>query len=158
MDYLNWVLENENIVFNMITMFLIIVGWFAIFFLGLRQNKKLMKNKAQMKIYEELCELRKIVDERNIDLGVLLSPISLPFVKMKNIKYYPDFNSPYEVWNDYLRNLAKEVSLFINAYRKLWIHVEMWVGIMQELEEMKKIYFEEFLGNLTDELYKHHDY
>ena len=95
MDYyyiLNWISENESIVFialNMITLFLVVVGWFAVFFLGLRQNKKLMKNRAQMKIYEELYELRKDIDEKNIDLGMLLTSVNLLFLKMKNVKYYP---------------------------------------------------------------------
>ncbi len=60
---LNWVSENDVLVFvalNMITIFLVIVGWCIVF----SQNKKLMKNKAQMKIYEELYELRKAIDKK----------------------------------------------------------------------------------------------
>ena len=62
MDYLyilNWISENNAIVFvalNIITISLVIFGWCIVF----SQNKKLMKNKAQMKIYEELYELRKL--------------------------------------------------------------------------------------------------
>ncbi|MCK5476239.1 MAG: hypothetical protein KAI71_06700 [Candidatus Pacebacteria bacterium] len=164
MDYpyiLNWISENESIVFivlNMITLFLVVVGWFAVFLLGLKQNKKLMKNKAQMKIYEELYELRKDIDEKNIDLGMLLTSVNLLFLKMKNVKYYPEFNSSYDVWNDYLQNLIEEKSLFTNAYLKFWNHIDMWIGSMKELDEMKNIYFEELLENLTDELNKHYEY
>lgn len=164
MDYLyisNWISENNNVVLvalNAVMIFVVIFGWFAVFWFGLRQNKKLMKNKAQMKIYEELYELRKAVDEKNLDLGLLLNPISLPFFKMKNIKYYPDIKSPYEAWNNYLQNLIKEIGLFTDAYRKLWTHIEMWIGVMQELEGMQKEFFEKWLGGLTDLLYKHHEY
>jgi len=164
MDYsyiLNWISENDSVVFvvlNIITISLVIFGWFAVFLLGLRQNKKLMKNKAQMKIYEELYELKKIVDRKNIDLGVLLASVFLSFSKMENIKYDPDYDSPYEIWSDYLQNLIKEIGLFTDAYLNLWNHTEMWISAMQELDEMKKIYFEELLGNLVNELNEHHEY
>jgi len=161
MDYsyiLNWISENESIVLNIITISLVIFGWFAVFLLGLRQNKKLMKNKAQMKIYEELYELRKIADERNRDLSILLVSVNMSFSKMENIKYYPDYNSPHEVWNDYLQNLIKEIGLFTDAYLNFWNHTEMWISAMQELDEMKNIYFEELLVNLINELNEHHEY
>ncbi len=167
MDYLNWISQNESIVFvvfNMITIFLVVFGWFAVFVFGLRKDKKLMKNKVQMKIYEELYELRKDVDEKSIDLGMLLSLYSLPFLKMKSVdmnKSLDRFQRNIEalkIWSEYVEKIAKETSEFDKYYLKLWNHVDMWIGAMPELKRAKKELFEIQFKKLTDDLWDYQRY
>ena len=61
---------------------LTILGWFFVFFLNLRQQKKHLQNSAKIKLYEELHNLRKNIDEVGITLGLSLSKFSLPFLEM----------------------------------------------------------------------------
>ena len=166
MDYLyvlNWISENDVIVFialNMITIFLVIVGWCIVF----SQNKKLMKNKVQMKIYEELYELRKIIDEKSIDLGVLLNPFSLPFLNMKSVNMNKSFDSSQynlealKIWSEYVQKIAKETSEFDKYYLKLWNHVDMWIGAMPELKRAKEELFEVQFKKLTNDLWNYQRY
>ena len=166
MDYLyvlNWISENDVIVFialNMITIFLVIVGWCIVF----SQNKKLMKNKVQMKIYEELYELRKIIDEKSIDLGVLLNPFSLPFLNMKSVNMNKSFDSSrynleaLKIWSEYVQKIAKETSEFDKYYLKLWNHVDMWIGAMPELKRAKEELFEVQFKKLTNDLWNYQRY
>jgi len=70
---------------EIITIVLIILGWFVVFGLGLRQQNNLLKNNAKMKVYEELYELKKSIDEISINLGLLFNPYSIPFLSMKYV-------------------------------------------------------------------------
>ncbi len=152
------ILEFPNRYYGLIT----ILGWFLIFLLNSYGEKKNLKNKAKMKIYEELYNYKKDLDEAALSLDLLLNPFCIPFLEMK----YSDRSIPpdkinlkaLEVWRKYLENLSEKTYLFVGAYHKLWTHFKMWIGVMPELSEMYKEFFEVQLQELTKNLYKHHKY
>lgn len=139
-----------------------IIGWFVVFHFGLRQQNELLKNNAKMKVYEELYEFKKVIDESSINLGLLLSPYSIPFLSME----YVDKSLPsqqrnlkaLEIWREYLEKISRQIYTFTTAYLRLWNHIDMWIGIMPELKKVKKEFFEIHLKALTTDLYKHHSY
>jgi len=147
---------------EIITIVLIILGWFVVFWLGLRQQNNLLKNNAKMKVYEELYELKKSIDEISINLGLLFNPYSIPFLSMKYVdKSLPASQKNFkalEFWREYLDKISKQTYTFTGAYLKLWNHIDMWIGVMPELKKAKKEFFEVHLKALTDDLHKHHSY
>lgn len=149
------ILKNNEIIFDIITVLLIIIGWFAVFWFGLRQQKNLLKNSAKMKVYEELYELKKIIDEEGQNLSLLYNFFSIPFLDMK---YAGDKSKAFKFWTQYLENLSKRIYTFTGAYLKLWVHTEMWIGVMPELKKAQKELFVVQLNKLLKDLYNHHGY
>ena len=147
---------------TLITWALIIIGWFVVFYLGLKQQNKLLKNNAKMKVYEELYELKKSIDEVSINLGLLFNPYSIPFLEMKHVdkSLEPSQRSlkSLEIWRKYLDKISRQTYTFTTAYLKLWNHIDMWIGVVPELKKAKKEFFEIHLKALTDDLNKHHSY
>ncbi|MBN2891618.1 MAG: hypothetical protein JXL97_07115 [Bacteroidales bacterium] len=147
---------------GIITIVLIILGWFVVFWLGLIQQNKLLENNAKMKVYEELYELKKAIDEVSINLGLLFNPYSIPFLNMKYVdKSLPSSQrnlKALEFWREYLDKISKQTYAFTGAYLKLWNHIDMWIGVIPELKRAKKEFFEIHLETLTDDLNKHHSY
>lgn len=147
---------------DIIIIVLVILGWFVVFWLGLRQQNELLKNNAKMKVYKELYELKKDVDEVGINLSLLFNSYSIPFLEME----YVDKSLPLsqrnpkalEFWREYLDKMSKQTSAFTGAYLKLWNHIDMWIGVMPELKKAKKEFFGIHLKALTNDLNKHHSY
>lgn len=137
---------------GLLTVLLTISGWFSVFWLGLSQQRRQLKDNAKMKIYKELWAFRKRVDGEGTKLGVLLSRFPLPFLQMKY-----ETSDALRHWFDYLAEISKEHYSFTSNYLKLWVHIEMWISIMPELKTAKTLLFSE-LEKLTKKLYDHHRY
>ena len=152
------ILEFPNRYYGLIT----IVGWFLIFLLNSYGEQKNLKNKAKMKIYEELYNYKKNLDEVVLKLGLLFNPYCIPFLEME----YADKSIPsnkinlkaLEIWRKYLEDLSQNTYLFVGAYIKLWTHFKMWISAMPELLNMYKEFFEVQLQELTKHLNAHHKY
>jgi hypothetical protein len=148
--------------FGPISILLTIIGWFAIFYFNIRQQRKQIQSNAKMKIYEELYNLKKEIDDKEKYLSFLLSPFSAPFLEME----YADRSitsgkinlKALEIWGKYLEKLRKETFSFNRAYLKLWVHFKMWICIMPDLKKMYKELFEIQLTQLTNNLYEYHKY
>jgi len=154
--------ENSQIIFNFVNVILIIVGWLAVFWFSLKQQKEQLKNNTKLKVYEELYDFKKELDEKSNDLGILLNPFSIPFLDMEYVdRTIPPSQRNFQAlkfWNKYLRKLSERTSAFVGAYLKFWIHCEMWIGVIPKLKKAKKELFEIQLSQLTNKLYKHHQY
>jgi len=152
------ILEFPNRYYGLVT----ILGWFFIFLLNSEQQKKQLQNNAKMKVYEEIYNLKKELDNVGQKLDLLLNPFCIPFLEMK----YSDTSirpnqinlKALEIWRKYLGDLSEKTYLFVGAYLKLWIHFKMWISAMPELSEMYKEFFEVQLQKLTKNLNEHHKY
>ena len=160
-DSINFLLTNKDIV-NFALIFigniLVVVGWIIVFWLGLSQQKKQLQNNAKMKIYEELYEIKKELDECSVGLGLKFTKFSLPFLAMSWEKE-PNANlKALEHWRKYLMEISEESYSFSKIYSKLWNHSEMWISAMPELKKAKKELFEKQLNNLSKKISAHHIY
>lgn len=141
---------------------LTIIGWIAVFLLGLWQQKKQLKNTASMKVYEELYLLKKKLDERSSALGLQLGKYSLPFLTMsfeKNPSNLVEENSKaLQYWFDYTHKMSENVFEFTGAYLELWNHSDMWISVIPQVQKAKKELFEVQLKELTNKLHEHQRY
>lgn len=158
----NWISENIGIVFGFTGM---VMTWWIVHWLNLKQQKELLRNNIKMKVYGELYELKKGIDEQGMNIGLLFSSLSIKLLEMENIHIIKRISDPVEknlksleIWNKYVLEISQESYKFSNAYLKFWNHVEMWFGIMPELEKGKKELFEVQFKKLIDNLYKHENY
>ncbi|MCK9573639.1 MAG: hypothetical protein M0R20_04500 [Candidatus Omnitrophica bacterium] len=145
-----------------ISILLTIIGWFAVFYFNIRQQEKQIQLNAKMKVYEELCNLKKEVDDKGRDLNFLLNPFSAPFLEMeyadRSIKQKQINLKALEIWGKYLEKLSKGTFSFVRAYLELWVHFKRWICIMPDLKKMYKELFEVQFTQLTDNLYDYHKY
>ncbi len=144
--------EEYEILIDFIQIILIMVGWIIVFWLGLCQQKKQLKSNLNMKIYEELYQIKKEFDKSCIDLGLSLGKFSLPFLEMKQCK--TNLKS-LEKWRDHSSLLTENIYNFSQIYIKLWNHSDMWIAVFPKLKKAKKELFEVQLNDLTKKL---HDY
>lgn len=151
-----------TILLSLLGVVLTIVGWIAVFWLGLWQQKKQLQNTAKMKVYEELFSLKENIDSQSEGLSLLLGTYGLPFLNMsfeKNPSNIVDGNSKaLKLWQDYLTKLSEATHNFTRAYLRLWVHSDMWVGTMPQIKVAKEELFTKQLRKLSDELYEHHRY
>lgn len=142
---------------------LTVIGWLAVFWLGLRQQRKLLQDQAKMEVYKELSILKQSLDNIfSIDLAVFAEhTATFVFIEMdgaeKNIYTNPRFSKPYEYWLDYTSKLGEKISRFSEEYLKFMIRVETWISIMPELKSSKGILFNE-LNILNNKLWEHQRY
>lgn len=158
----NWISENIGIVFGFAGM---VMTWWIVHRLNLKQQKELLRNNIKMRVYGELYELKKDIDEQGIDLNFLSYSSSVKLSKMENIHITEKILDPIEknlksleIWSKYVLDISQESYKFSNAYLKFWNHVDMWISIMPELEKAKKELFEIQFKELMDNLYKYEDY
>jgi len=150
-----FLIENKDL---LIILAVTIVGWFIVFYLNLRQQKKHLQNSAKMKVYEELHNLKKDIDEAGEILGLSLTKFSLPFLSMSFEKDSTAVSADLKAiqrWNKYALDLGENIHNFVGSYLKLWNHSDMWIGVMPQIKLAKKELFEVQFKNLTDKLNKH---
>lgn len=153
--------QNKDIIsigLNFLSVTLIILGWVAVFLLGLKQQRRQLQNNAKMKIYEELYNIKKELDEHNIGLGLKLNKFSLPFLEMSWEKGADANLKALEHWRKYLSGLSEDNYNFSKIYLKLWNHSDMWISAIPELKKAKKELFEKQLNNLSRKINEHHMY
>jgi hypothetical protein len=158
----NLISENIEIVFGFAGM---VITWWVVHYLNLKQQKELLRNNAKMKIYGELYELKKDIDRQGINLDLLINSFSIKLLEMENIHITKKISDPVEknyeafkIWNRYILDISQKNCKFSNSYLKFWNHAEMWISVMSKLKRGKKELFEIQFKKLMDNLYKHEDY
>lgn len=162
---LDFIRNNKDIVDSLIIVVgwvLVIIGWFAAFLLGLRQQKKMLQSQGRIKVYEELFMKKKAIDDVCITLRLLLGKHALPFLDMSLVdKKIGGPNGKLEAqhhWSAYLAKLIQGISKFTEAYLSLWNYSDMWIGVMPKIKKAKIELFENQLKQLTQELNEHQRY
>jgi len=150
-------LDKESI-FNLLGIVLIIAGWLIVSW----QQRKDLKNSAQMKIYEDFYQIKKDIDESVVNLGLKLSKFHLPFLEMsfREDKLTPiDKNvKDIQLWTKHVDEISQEIYKFTERYIDLWDYSEVWIGAIPNLKKAKKELFEVQLKDLVNKMYEHHSY
>jgi hypothetical protein len=158
----DWFIQNKDFLTSLgvvVSLFLTMFSWPIVFYFGIKQQREQIRSNAKMKIYEELSALKKEIDEIGVDLSILLSEKSLPFLEMGWEKNpVTEKLNALKVWQDHVKKIGDKIHEFVGAYRKLWTHSEMWIGAMPQLKKAKDGLFVVQLGKLTRELYAHNLY
>lgn len=156
MSFLEFLKNYRDLIIILVTM----IGWIVVFILGLWQQKKLLRNTAKMKIYDELYFLKKELDNCSQKVG--LKFIMLPFSDMDfaemSVNLVNGKSRATDYWHKYLKDLLDCISEFVEAYLKLWNHSEMWISAMPNLKKAKAELFENQLKELKNKLWEHQDY
>lgn len=158
--------EKYNLVFQIIAVVLIIIGWFAVFWFNLRQQRKQLKDDAKMKIYNELWSLRKYLQESLSKSSAIIQ--SKPFILMDSTailgsvtKNEQDIRKgegdAWRHWSEYLADLSSKNNNFNEIYLDFWRSIEMWIHIMPELEIAKDILFSEY-SILNEKISKYYSF
>jgi len=145
--------------YNIITIFLIILGWLVIYLLNLKQQKKQLVDSAKLKIYEELYNLKKEIDKKVMGLSSLCSRSR--YTLFTDIEYANKgigIKKPFEIWQKYVSDLSRAIFSFTDAYLDFWTGVETWIEVMPELKKAKNELFNNQFNRLTDDLNKYHQY
>lgn len=159
----SWILNNKDksmpvILSSGISMSVAIVGWIVI----QRQQKKLLKNNAKLKIYEGLSDLVKNYNKTCIVLGVLLNKFSAPFLQMglvdRNLDSIQKNYEGIKIWQSFTEKIGKEISNFSETYLEIWNYLIYWTGDIPKLKNMQKELFWKRHGKLVDELWKFQRY
>lgn len=125
-----------------------ILGWLTVFLLGLRGVKIQQQNSAKLEIYKELYKLKSAVDQSTIELGVLLSKHSLPFLAMEwaekgNIGL-GEGKRPGQLWLENNRKIIDAISRFDDNNQNFLNASNSWISIMPDLKTARNILAAEF--------------
>jgi hypothetical protein len=152
---LDFIVNNKELAISILGVILTIFGWVTVFLLNLGQQKKLLKDTARIKIYEELYLLKNKIDKDGIELGVLLGKYSLPFLDMTFKMTTDPVNGnllAINLWNEHLKKLGDKIYNFSQSYLKLLTHSEMWSGVMPQIKIAKEELFAKQLTDLSKKL------
>jgi len=131
---------------------LTILGWFAIFIFGLRQQRKALADEAKMKVYEELSLLKQDFD-RSFSINFVVSvgsSISFTFLAIKGSGGLAYPRKDYEYWLDYVGKLQQEWDLAFADFSRFHDKATTWMNVMPDLERAGKILYKEFIGLMED--------
>lgn len=133
---------------------LIILGWFAVFWFGIRQQRINTTDTAKLKVYEDIWKQRSTLQD---SLNQLLVQIQSgpPFVQMEsatilgNVTKDPQHISQGQ--QDALGRLNNYLDVFQNAqftfskqFLDFWRSLEMWMHVMSKLETAVKTLSSEY--------------
>lgn len=150
--------ENNNVPLVIVT----VLGWGIISYLNSFQDRKNLRDSARLKIYQELYELKKEVDDAMSDLSIALMSFSLPFTQMKWSEN-PTFTTVVEgknalqIWNEYVFGLSEKSSRFSDAHLKFYTQFNAWTAVMPSLLLPRDILFHE-VGEASKMISAHHYY
>lgn len=138
-----------------------IIGWIVIYLLNLREQRRNLRNKVKLQVYEELSNAKKDLGESRVDLGLSLSSYSLPFLRMKWAERERQNGNQAEIPNiiftNHTRKLSEEIHQFSLSYRKMWERTDTWLGVIPELKLAYRTLISE-LNALSDRLSEHQSY
>ena len=145
--------------------FLTVTGWILVFLFNRRTQKEGLKNEAKMRVYEEIHTFNNKLQSASVNLSIKMSSFGFPFLSMQYAGQREESEAmrnadAIKLWNTFVSELSDKIGIFVDCYLKLWVHCEMWIGVMPELKLAKKILFSEFsrlnleLRNYTDSLRK----
>ena len=140
---------------------LVALGWFVVFFLGILATKLHQRNVARLEIYRELQGLKSAADKSSIDLGVLLSKFSLPFLAMewseKSSIGIGEGKTPGQHWLEYNKKIIDAVSKFDEVSQVFLNAANIWIAIMPSLKTARNTLAAEISG-LSSELWAYVQY
>ncbi len=113
-------------------------GWLGLFLLGLYATKIQQRNAARMEIYKELHKLKSAIDVSSVELGILLSKFSLPFLAMewaeKSSVGLGEGKTPGQLWLENNRKIIDAVSRFDQNHQAFLNAANTWISIMPTLK------------------------
>ena len=127
---------------------LTILGWFTVFLLGMWGVKIQQRNSAKLEIYKELHKLKSGVDISAIELSILLSKFSLPFLAMewaeKSSAGLGEGKRPSQLWLENNRKIIDAVSRFDENSQNFLNASNSWISIIPSLKKARNILAAEF--------------
>lgn len=127
-----------------------VLGWLTVFLLGISATKIQQRNNAKLEIYKELHKLKSAVDSSSIELGVLLSKYSLPFLSMEWAEKSPiglgEGKTPGQLWLENNRKIIDAISRFEENNQNFLNSTSTWVSVMPNLKTARNILATEFSG------------
>jgi len=128
----------------LLAVLLSILGWFVIYILNLKQQKKHLQNEYRMKIYEEITELKKNLDDRINNLNILLCfKIKTIFEDIKNLQQgknhlVPLYKNETECWISYMNELNQSRNNFNDVLIDYYYIIEKWIEVFPAIKKSKK--------------------
>ena len=140
---------------------LTVLGWFTVFFFGVRATKIQQRNSVRLEIYRELHTLKSRVDRSSIELGVLLSKYSLPFLAMewaeKSSVGLGEGKTPGQLWLENNKKIIDAISHFEENNQAFLNATSIWISIMPNLKTARNILAAEF-GGLSKVLWTYNQF
>lgn len=123
---------------------LTIIGWFAAFWFGVRQQRLNTKDSAKLKVYEDIWKQRSILQNSSSLLSVQIQS-GPPFILMESTAILGNVTKDQQhIWqgqqealnhlNSYLTGLQNTESIFTSQFLDFWRSLEMWLHVMPKLE------------------------
>lgn len=120
-----------------------IMGWFTVFLLGMGATRVQQRNNAKLEVYKELHKLKSAVDQSAVELGVLLSKYSLPFLAMewaeKSSVGLGEGKQPGQLWLENNRKIIDAISRFDENSQNFLNASNSWISIMPSLKTARNI-------------------
>jgi len=139
-----------------------VLGWFVVHQLGVYQQRQQLKNEARLRVYSELYSFKKKVDEDTTTLGLALKNSTVLLLMSFENKRDGDKSTnnlkALDLWRKHVSDLSEASSSFTNSYIDLWLHAEMWIGILPQLKVAHKELFENQLKQLQGRLHQYINY
>lgn len=146
---------------NSLGVIISVIGWIVVYALSNRSSNKQLKNSLQAEIYKEVNRLKLEIDERGIELSVLLLPFSLPFMEMEWCEKYPPLEgknkNPYQIWHEYVNKVQKRKFDFGDSCLRLWNYLDIWRAEMKDISYAKDLLYTEF-DDFDKKISKYIDY
>ncbi len=160
-------MEKISLIAQVFLVLITIAGWFAVYYLNLKQQRKNLEDNAKYRVYEKFWSSRGLIYSTHNQLSsqIFVGP---PFILMDSTKILGQVtNRQEDVWKgqqnaiqiffEYRNKLASLNENFNDTYLQFWRDVEMWLHVMPDLEQSAKILFSEY--TITKDLvYKHISY
>lgn len=126
---------------------LTVIGWVAAFWFGMRQQRNILKDNSNMRVYEELSEASFKIQKSLINLAYTLRfEITLLEMKREELQIKLQGGDVQQVFKIY--SLKKEEMLekyvdFMESHLEFVTKVNLWIGIISELNYEQKLLSQE---------------
>lgn len=143
-----------------------VVGWFIVARSGANLQKKILKSGEDMKVFDEIWNARKTVNNLNSQVNAALQ--SPPFTLMEFTKSLAQNiadplnrlvaeQKAFDHWQEYMKRLSEHKVEYDDAVLDLWQMLEMRSYAFPQLEKAIKALFTEY-RRVSDELNEYYSY
>ncbi len=133
---------------------LTVIGWFAAFWFGLRQQRINTKDSVKLKVFEDIWRQRRALQNASSQLSVQIQT-GPPFILMESTAILGDTTKDQQhIWqgqqdalkhlNAYLEGLQNASYAFSNQFLDFWRSLEMWLHVMPGLETAIRTFTSEY--------------
>jgi hypothetical protein len=158
----------QNNWYALATLVLAVVGWFAAYKFGLKQQINILKENWRMKVFEIFWKKRENVSSSIIIFSTQVQQFSAVIIVMNSFEKMAiigeDLNREQEGkenairhFREYVSELERTHSLFNDEYLSLWRMFETWMHVMPRLDVAFKTLISEYRV-ISEQLQKHIDY